>query len=117
MGTVIQYLFYFTVLVLLAIPLGKYISKAMNGEKVFLTKILAPCEKGIYKVLHIDPEEDMSWKKYLGSVVAFSVFGFLVLFIIQMAQKYLPLNPQHIEGMSWDLSLNTAISFMTNTNW
>lgn len=117
MGTVIQYLFYFTVLVLLAIPLGKYISKAMNGEKVFLTKILAPCEKGIYKVLHIDPEEDMSWKKYLGSVVAFSVFGFLVLFILQMAQKYLPLNPQHIEGMSWDLSLNTAISFMTNTNW
>ena len=117
MGTMIQYLFYLAVLVLLAVPLGKYISRAMNGEKVFLTRILAPCEKGVYKILHIDPDEDMSWKKYLASVVAFSGFGFLVLFIIQMAQYYLPLNPQHIKGMSWDLSLNTAISFMTNTNW
>ena len=74
MGTIIQYVFYLEVLVLLAIPLGRYISKAMNGEKVFLTRILAPCEKGIYKVLHIDPEEDMSWKKYLVSVLAFSGF-------------------------------------------
>lgn len=49
MGTIIQYVFYLAVLVLLAIPLGRYISKAMNGEKVFLTRILAPCEKGIYK--------------------------------------------------------------------
>lgn len=117
MGAIIQYIFYLTVLVLLAIPLGRYISKAMNGEKVFLTGILAPCEKGIYKVLHIDPEEDMSWKKYLASVLAFSGFGLLVLFLLQVFQKFLPLNPQHIEGMSWDLSLNTAISFVTNTNW
>lgn len=117
MGTVIQYIFYLAVLVLLAIPLGKYISKAMSGEKVFLTKILAPCEKGIYKIFRINHEEDMSWKKYLASVAAFSVIGCLVLFILQIAQKFLPLNPQHIEGMSWDLSLNTAVSFMTNTNW
>lgn len=62
MGTFIQYIFYLAVLILLAIPLGKYISKAMSGEKVFLSKILAPCERGIYKILHIDPDEDMSWK-------------------------------------------------------
>ena len=117
MGTSIQYVFYLAVLVLLAIPLGRYISKAMNGEKVFLTRILAPCEKGIYKVLHIDPEEDMPWKKYLVSVFVFSGFGLLVLFLLQVFQKFLPFNPQHIEGMSWDLSLNTAISFVTNTNW
>lgn len=73
MVTFIQYIFYLAVLILLAIPLGKYISKAMSGEKVFLTKILAPCERGIYKILHIDPNEDMSWKKYLVSVVAFMV--------------------------------------------
>lgn len=117
MGTIIQYIFYLAVLILMAIPLGKYISKVMNGEQVFLTKILAPCEKGIYKMFHIDANEDMSWKKYLASVVAFSGIGCLVLFFVQMLQKYLPLNPQHIDGMSWDLSLNTAISFMTNTNW
>ena len=59
----------------------------------------------------------MSWRKYLASVVAFSGIGCFVLFVLQMAQKFLPLNPQHIDGMSWDLSLNTAVSFMTNTNW
>lgn len=59
----------------------------------------------------------MSWKKYLVSVLAFSGFGLLVLFLLQVFQKFLPFNPQHIEGMSWDLSLNTAISFVTNTNW
>lgn len=117
MQTIIQYVFYLAVLILLAIPLGRYISKAMNGEKVFLTRILSPIEKMIYNILHIDPEEDMTWKKYLVSVVAFSFFGFLVLFVIQMLQYYLPLNPQHIKGMSWHLSLNTAISFMTNTYW
>lgn len=117
MGTFIQYIFYLAVLVLLAIPLGTYISKAMSGEKVLLTKILSPCERGIYKILHIDPDEDMSWKKYLASVAAFSAIGCFVLFVLQMAQKFLPLNPQHIDGMSWDLSLNTAVSFMTNTNW
>ena len=104
MGTFIQYIFYLAMLILLAIPLGTYISKAMSGEKVFLTKILAPCEKGIYRILHIDPDEDMSWKKYLASVVAFSAIGCFVLFVLQMAQKFLPLNPQHIDGMSWDLS-------------
>ena len=52
MGTFIQYIFYLAVLIRLAIPLGKYISKAMSGEKVFLSKILAPCERGIYKILH-----------------------------------------------------------------
>ena len=70
MGTFIQYIFYLAVLILLAVPLGTYISNAMSGEKVFLSKILAPCERGIYKILHIDPDEDMSWKKYLVSVVA-----------------------------------------------
>ncbi|MGM9940620.1 MAG: potassium-transporting ATPase subunit KdpA [Bulleidia sp.] len=117
MATVIQYGFYLVLLVVLAVPLGTYISKVMNGETVFLTRLLEPCEKLIYRLLHINPDENMSWKKYLGSVLAFSAIGCVVLFVLQMAQKYLPFNPQHIEGMSWDLSLNTAVSFMTNTNW
>ena len=117
MGTILEYGFYLVVLVLLAIPLGTYISKVMNGEKVWLTKIVRPCEKGIYRILHIEEEEEMTWKKYLFSVLAFSGIGLLVLFFLQCLQGFLPGNPQGIEGMSWDLSLNTAISFITNTNW
>lgn len=113
----LEYIFYLGVLVLLAIPLGRYISKVMNGETVFLSKMMRPCERFLYKVLGVKEEEEMSWKKYLGSVFAFSGIGLLVLWIIQMAQKHLLLNPQNVEGMSWDLSLNTAISFVTNTNW
>ena len=115
--TILQYVFYMALLVALAVPLGTYISKAMRGEPVFLTRIIRPCENGVYKLFGIHPEEEMSWKKYFASVTVFSVLGFLVLFVVQMAQEYLPLNPQHVGGMSWHLSFNTAVSFMTNTNW
>ena len=117
MGTILEYGFYLLILILLAIPLGKYISKVMNGEKVWLSGVIRPCEKGIYKLLHIDEEEEMSWKKYLVSVLIFSGIGLLVLFLLQCFQGFLFGNPQGIKGMSWDLSLNTAISFVTNTNW
>lgn len=117
MNVIIQYIFYLILLTVLAVPLGAYIHKVMNGDRVFLTKIVGPVERSIYKVLHIDSDEEMSWKKYLKCVLIFSGVGFVVLFMLQMLQKYLPLNPLNIEGMSWDLSLNTAISFITNTNW
>lgn len=117
MSLIVQYALYLVLLVILAIPLGKYISKVMNGEKVWLSKVIRPCEKGIYKILRVKEDEDMNWKRYLGSVLLFSVFGLLVLFLLQMLQGHLFGNPQHVDGMSWDLSLNTAISFVTNTNW
>ncbi|SHJ79940.1 potassium-transporting ATPase subunit KdpA [Hespellia stercorisuis] len=117
MGLIVQYVLYMVLLVILAIPLGKYISKVMNGEKVWLSKVIRPCEKGIYKVLRVKEDEEMNWKRYLGSVLLFSGFGLLVLFLLQMLQGHLFGNPQHVGGMSWDLSLNTAISFITNTNW
>ena len=89
----------------------------MNGEKVFLSKILNPIENFIYKILRIDKDEEMDWKKYSISVIAFSVIGFVILFLLQMVQGILPLNPEGIKGMSWHLSFNTASSFVTNTNW
>ena len=64
MSTVVQYIMYLAILVILAIPLGNYISKVMNGEKTFLSKILVPCENAIYKWLRVDKEEQMNWKKY-----------------------------------------------------
>ncbi|MBS6503603.1 MAG: potassium-transporting ATPase subunit KdpA [Clostridium sp.] len=116
-NSIIQYSLYLIILVVLAIPLGKYIGKVMNGEKVFLSKILNPIENFIYKILRIDKDEEMDWKKYSISVIAFSVIGFVILFLLQMVQGILPLNPEGIKGMSWHLSFNTASSFVTNTNW
>lgn len=117
METVLQYVLYLAVLVLLAIPLGAYISKVMNGEKTFLSRVFVPCEKVIYKVMRVKSEEQMTGKKYAVCVVLFSAAGFIFLFILQMLQGVLWGNPQGASGMSWDLSFNHAISYITNTNW
>ncbi|MDU7241568.1 potassium-transporting ATPase subunit KdpA [Clostridium sp.] len=116
-NSIIQYSLYLIILVVLAIPLGKYIGKVMNGEKVFLSKIFNPIENFIYKILRIDKDEEMDWKKYSISIIAFSVIGFVILFLLQMVQGILPLNPEGIKGVNWDLSFNTTSSFVTNTNW
>lgn len=117
MSTVIQYILYLAVLVVLAIPLGAYIKKVMNGEKTFLSKILTPCENAIYKVMKVNKEEQMNWKKYAASVLIFSGIGLVFLFLLQLLQGVLPGNPQGLSGVKWDLSFNTAVSFITNTNW
>lgn len=117
MITVIQYILYLAVLVALAIPLGAYIKKVMNGEKTFLSKILTPCENAVYKVMKVNKEEQMNWKKYTVSVLAFSGIGLVFLFLLQLLQGVLPGNPQGLPGVKWDLSFNTAVSFVTNTNW
>lgn len=116
-STIVQYFIYLVILVLLAIPLGSYIGKVMNGEKVFLSKLLSPCEKFIYKIMKIKDYEEMNWKKYTVCVLVFNGIGLIFLFLLQLFQGYLFGNPQKIPGVSWDLSLNTAISFVTNTNW
>ena len=117
MNTVLQYALYLAVLVILAIPLGAYIKKVMDGEKTFLSRILTPCENAVYKVMRIDREEQMTWKKYLVSVLLFSGIGLIFLFLLQMLQGFLPWNPEGLPGVKWDLSFNTAASFVTNTNW
>lgn len=117
MNTVLQYILYLAILVLLAIPLGGYIKKVMDGEKTFLSKILAPCEHAIYKIMQIEKEEQMNWKKYAASVLVFSGIGLVFLFLLQLLQGILPGNPQGLSGVKWDLSFNTAASFITNTNW
>ena len=117
MSSVLQYLLYLALLAVLAVPLGIYMQKVMDGRKTFLSPVLAPCEKGIYKLLHIHPDEQMNWKKYLVSVLTFSGIGLVFLFLLQMLQHLLPGNPQKLAGFPWDLSFNTAASFVTNTNW
>ena len=117
MNVTVQMVVYCVILVLLAIPLGSYMGKVMNGEHGFLSGVLQPVERVIYRVLKIDPEEDMDWKKYSVCAGVFSVLSLFVLWAILCFQKFLPLNPEGIEGTSWHLGFNTAASFTTNTNW
>ena len=101
MNVTVQMVVYCVILVLLAIPLGSYMGKVMNGEHVFLSGVLQPVERVIYRVLKIDPEEDMDWKKYSVCAGVFSVLSLFVLWAILCFQKFLPLNPEGIEGTSW----------------
>lgn len=117
MNAVLQYVLYLGILVVLAIPLGAYMKKVMDGEKTFLSKILTPCENLVYKVMRVNKDEQMNWKKYMVSVFIFSGIGLVFLFLLQLLQGVLPGNPQKLPGVPWDLSFNTASSFVTNTNW
>lgn len=117
MNSILQYVLYLAILVGLAIPLGRYMGKVMNGERVFLSRILVPCERGMYKLLRVDPEEQMGWKRYAASALIFSLVSLAALFAINMLQGILPLNPEKLPGASWHLAFNTSSSFVTNTNW
>ena len=114
---VMQDLIYIAVLVGLSIPLGIYIYKVMTGQRVFLTPVLAPVERGIYKLMGTAAGEEMNARKYGISVLLFSVVGFVFLFLLLMLQGALPFNPEGMKGTSWHLAFNTAASFTTNTNW
>jgi K+-transporting ATPase ATPase A chain len=114
---VMQDIFYIAVLVGLSFPLGIYIYKVMSGQRVFLTTVLAPVEKGIYKLMGISAEEEMNAGKYAISVFLFSGAGFVFLFGLLMLQGFLPFNPEGMKGTSWHLAFNTTASFISNTNW
>ncbi len=98
-------------------PLGAFMAKLFMGERVFLSPVLAPVESALYKICRIDPAQQMTWKSYVLSVLGFSAVGFVYLYVLLRAQQWLPLNPQHFANLPPDLAWNTAISFLTNTNW
>src|SRR5579875_299304 len=99
------------------VPLGIYMYRVFEGERTFLTPVLAPIELATYAVCRINPDREMSWKTYAFAFMAFHVVGFAWLYGLLLAQGRLPLNPQHFPGLAPDLAFNTAVSFLTNTNW
>jgi K+-transporting ATPase ATPase A chain len=113
----LQDIVFLILLIGLSFPIGIYIYKVMTGQKVFMTRILAPIEKGIYRILGIADDNEMSAKKYTVSVLMFSGIGLIVLFVILLLQGVLLLNPEKMTAVKWDLAFNTAVSFITNTNW
>ncbi|CEQ21786.1 MAG: potassium-transporting ATPase subunit KdpA [Paeniclostridium sordellii] len=118
MSSILMQVIVFILLVLLlAKPLGIYISKVFKNEKVFLSKIIRPVEKFIYKVLKVNEKEEMNGKEYTISLISFSILSLLFVLFLQMVQYLLPLNPEKLANVRWDLAFNTAISFVTNTNW
>ncbi|SDP03157.1 potassium-transporting ATPase subunit KdpA [Pseudomonas jinjuensis] len=108
----------FFVLVLAPAPiLGRFYYRAMEGQRTFLGPVLLPVERFIYRICGIDPAQEQDWKAYTLALLIFNLAGLALLFAILVLQGGLPLNPQHLPGLEWTLALNTATSFVTNTNW
>ncbi|RZJ00829.1 MAG: potassium-transporting ATPase subunit KdpA [Brevundimonas sp.] len=103
--------------VLIAWPLGIYLSRVWNGEKTWLDPVLRPVEGVFYRVAGVDPKRSQAWLGYAGALLAFNLAGFVFLYAMLRLQGVLPLNPQGFAGVSPHLAFNTAVSFVTNTNW
>ncbi|HYK52416.1 MAG TPA: potassium-transporting ATPase subunit KdpA [Candidatus Eremiobacteraceae bacterium] len=108
---------YFAIIVALTRPLGAYMARVFEGQKTILSTVLAPAERAVYRACRIDPTSEMSAATYLFAVLAFSFVGLLYMYALLRTQAWLPLNPQHFANVAPDLAWNTAVSFMTNTNW
>lgn len=113
----IQIGLYMGVLLLLVKPLGGYMARVYEGSPFLLDRVLGPIERLIYRMFGIRPEDEMSWKSYAGAAIVFKVAFFFLLYLILRLQDILPLNPQGLGGVSPGLAFNTAVSFITNTNW
>lgn len=113
----IQILAYFGLLFLCAPFLGAYMAKVFNKEKVFLSPLVEPIKQRVFHLAGVNPEIEQNWKQYTYALLSFSFIGFIVLFLLQIFQKGLPLNPVGLPGVELSLAFNTASSFITNTNW
>jgi K+-transporting ATPase ATPase A chain len=114
---VIQVILFFALLIGLTPILGNYMSKVFTGNKHFMLPVFGWLEKLTFRFIKVNPEEETNWKSYLIDLLIFNLIGFAFLFLLQLLQAYLPLNPAKFSNVSWHSAFNTSISFMTNTNW
>jgi K+-transporting ATPase ATPase A chain len=114
-----QIAIFFLILVAVTKPVGLFMTRIFNGERTFLHPVLRWMEVLIYKISGVREDVEQRWTQYAGALLSFSVFGFLLAYVLQRVQAYLPLNPQNFgtPNVTPDLAFNTAISFVTNTNW
>jgi potassium-transporting ATPase potassium-binding subunit len=98
-------------------PLGYYMASVFKGRPVWLKKYIGGFERFIYSICGIDSQKEYDWRGYAAVILMLGLFGFLFLFGLFVGQAYLPLNPQGVAGMPFDVAFNAAISFVTNTNW
>ena len=112
-----QILIFIIIIILISPLVGRYMANVFEGKPTLLTPFLSWLEDFFYRICKITPSEEMSWKEYLKVVLVFNLLGFMLLFLILILQGQLPLNPQNLPGVPWDLAFNTTASFITNTNW
>ena len=98
-------------------PLGLYMARVFSGERNFLSPVLGPVERAFYRLAGVAPEREQNWLSYTIAMLVFSAAGFASLYAILRLQAFLPFNPQHFDNVPPDLAFNTAVSFLTNTNW
>src|ERR1700722_1314459 len=115
----LQIAIFFVLILACAKPLGSFIATVIEGRKNFLTPVLGPVERVIYRICGVNENEEHHWTRYAGALLAFSLFSALLLYAMQRLQRWLPFNPQGFsqDNVSPDLGFNTSVSFVTNTNW
>ncbi|MER8431082.1 potassium-transporting ATPase subunit KdpA [Mesorhizobium caraganae] len=113
----IQILVYCGIVVLLVKPLGGYMYRVFNGDRTLLSPILGPVERGLYRISGTSEREEQHWTTYSAGIIFFSLASFLVLYVLQRLQGVLPYNPAGMTAVEPNLAFNTAVSFVTNTNW
>ena len=114
---IIQVLLFFIVLIGFTPVLGEYMLKVFTGKKHIMLPVLGWLERLTYKITGVNPDEESNWKSYAFGLLIFNFIGLLFVFLIQILQIHLPMNPEKIANVSWHSAFNTSVSFMTNTNW
>jgi K+-transporting ATPase ATPase A chain len=113
----LQIALFIAIILLLAKPMGSYMTRVFERRRTWLDPVLVPCERLLYKLTGVDPEEEMRWTQYAIAMLVFSAATLVLTYAIERLQHILPLNPQHLANVAPDLAFNTAVSFTTNTNW
>ncbi|MFD2651152.1 potassium-transporting ATPase subunit KdpA [Brucella rhizosphaerae] len=113
----IQILIFCGIIIALVKPLGSYMTRVFNGERTFLSPVLVPIERGLFRLAGTSEREEQHWTSYTAAMLLFNLAGFLLLYFLQRSQGSLPFNPMGMSNVPADLAFNTATSFVTNTNW
>jgi K+-transporting ATPase ATPase A chain len=113
----LQAIVFFLIVLGLTKPIGSYMARVFAGERTWLTPVLRPVERIVYRLAGVREDEEMTWYAYALAMLAFSVAGLVYMYVLLRTQKWLPFNPQHLDNLAPDLAWNTAVSFLTNTNW
>jgi K+-transporting ATPase ATPase A chain len=113
----IQVILFLVLMIGLTPFLGSYMTNVFIGSKHLMIPVLGWLEKLTYRFIRVNPDEETKWKSYAFDLLLFNLMGFVFLFLLQLLQVYLPLNPEHLANVSWHSAFNTSVSYMTNTNW
>ena len=113
----IQILIFFALVLAVTKPLGAYLTRVFNGEWTYLTPVLRPVERVLYGLSGVQDKEEQHWLPYTVAMLMLNTAGFVLLYLMQRLQGSLPLNPMGMSAVAPDLAFNTAVSFVTNTNW